>query len=360
MESLIMTGCDVHDKTLLLMTAEGTSQPLKRTVQNSAKGRAAMIAELQKRGAESKARLIFAYEASALGFGLYDELTAAGIECVVLAPGKIARSAKQLRNKTDEKDAAHILELLRGHYLAGNKLPSIWIPDKLTRDDRELLRARLNVQEKRSKVKTQIRTLLKRHGLVKLEDAGVWTLRYKVWLKGLLKGAALPGPGTRNALGSLLRQLSALDKEIHTLDAEIAKLAKSTRYQAGVAELCKLEGVGVLVSMVFLTEMGNLHRFANRRQLSAFLGLVPSSKESGEAGDRKGRITHQGPARVRQVLCQAAWNRVRFDSHEARIYQRIAAKNPKHKKIAVVASMRRLAIRMWHGAKAHSPLRQTG
>ena len=29
-------------------------------------------------------------------------------------------------------------------------------------------------------------------------------------------------------------------------------------------------------------------------------------------------------------------------------YDRIVAKNPKKKKIAVVASMRRLAVRMWH------------
>jgi transposase len=119
MDNFILTGCDLHDKTMLLEIAEGRSQPLKRTVSNCAEGRAAMIADLQRRGAEKKARVIFAYEASALGFGLYDELTAAGLECVVLAPSKMARSVKQRRSKTDEKDALLILELLRGHYLAG-------------------------------------------------------------------------------------------------------------------------------------------------------------------------------------------------------------------------------------------------
>ena len=37
------------------------------------------------------------------------------------------------------------------------------------------------------------------------------------------------------------------------------------------------------------------------------LVLCPASYESGEKNDRKGRITRQEPARLRNVLCQAAW-----------------------------------------------------
>jgi len=61
--------------------------------------------------------------------------------------------------------------------------------------------------------------------------------------------------------------------------------------------------------MVFLTEMGDLRRFRNRKKVGAYLGLVPTSNESGENTDHKGHITHQGPARLRKVLCQAAWVR---------------------------------------------------
>ncbi len=39
---------------------------------------------------------------------------------------------------------------------------------------------------------------------------------------------------------------------------------------------------------------------------------------------------------------------MRWDGEEALAYQRIVARNPKHKKIAVVACMRRLAVLMWH------------
>jgi transposase len=118
-----------------------------------------------------------------------------------------------------------------------------------------------------------------------------------------------------------------------------------------VQALCALPGVGVLTALVFLTEMGDLRRFNNRRQVAAYLGLIPCSWESGEADDRKGRITRQGPARVRRVLCQAAWNRLRSEPREKRIYEGIVARNPQAKKKAVVAGMRRLAVRMFYVAR---------
>ena len=69
---------------------------------------------------------------------------------------KIARSQHQASRKTDEKDAQQLLELPRAHVLAGNPLPTVWIPDETTRDDRELVRTRLDVAEKVTRVKSRI------------------------------------------------------------------------------------------------------------------------------------------------------------------------------------------------------------
>lgn len=352
MSKYVLVGCDLHDKTILLKMSVNKGVAEKRSFENSRNGRRVMIGELKRRGFQYKAQVVFAYEASGLGFGLHDELTENGICCHVLAPSKIERSPKQRRCKTDEKDAEHILEILRGHYLGGNKLPDIWIPDLQTRDDRELVRARLDAQDKCSAVKTQVRTLLKRKGVSKPKDAGDgWTKEYWSWLQALTECDLPLAYGARQNLASLLRQIRHLEKEVERFDREIGKLARTPRYRAGMKALLKLKGVGPICAIVFLTEMGDPRRFSNRRQIGAFLGLVPASDETGEADDRKGHITHQGPPRVRHVLNQAVWNRVRFDPDEKKVYERIAAKNPKHKKIAVVAAMRRLAIRMWHLAK---------
>ena len=351
MQKRILAGCDLHDKNMLVCAGCGGGTVQKKVFSNTAAGRKTLVSWLHGMGENMP--VVLAYEASSLGFGLYDELEAVGIQCHVLAPSRMERSPKQRRNKTDEKDALQILSILRGYYLAGNALPAIWIPDHATRDDRELLRARLTAQTECSRMKTRIRTLLKRNQVTRPEASGTgWTKAYREGLKALSECDTPLRLGARCALSSLLRQMEMLEQEVDKMDAQIEALGKTERYKKRAKALMALAGVGCLTALVFLTEIGDPRRFRNRRQLGAFLGLVPSAYESGETSDRKGRITRQGPARVRHVLCQAAWNRVRVDPQERAVYERIATKNPRRKKKALVAAMRRLAIRMWHAAVA--------
>ena len=214
---------------------------------------------------------------------------------------------------------------------------------------------RLDVGEKITALKAQVQSLLKRCQLRRGPALGKgWTRAFRGWLRRELADSIESplGPGGQAALSSVLRQLQFLEEEEERLDEQVAALACLPRYEARMRELTKLCGVGVLTAIVFLTELGDLNRFANRRQIAAYLGLAPSSNESGEQSDRKGHITHQGSDRVRKVLCQATWARVRHEEEEKVVYERIKAKNPKKKKIAVVASMRRLAVRMWHRGRA--------
>ena len=352
MAESIMVACDLHDKTMVLKIARGRESAEKLVVRNTAACRTRLLEQLQERSRDAGgARVVFAYEASGQGFGLYDELTAANIECHVLAPTKIARSTQQRQHKTDEKDADLILQLLRGHVLAGNPLPTVWIPDVQTRDDRELVRARLDAAEKGVMIKVQIQSLLKRNRLIRpAELKCAWTKKASGWLRMVTRDATV-GQGIRTTLASLLRQWEFLQGEIEQLDKALVDLAATPRYRAAIRELIKLQGVGLLTALVFLTEIGDVGRFANRRQIGAYLGLVPRSYESGEAGDRKGHITRQGSPRVRRVLCQAVWTRIRQTGSDHELYQCQVARNPKHKKIAVVAAMRRLGVRMWHRAQ---------
>lgn len=347
MRKVIMVGCDLHAKTLVLKMAVGREKPDSLTLANSAAGRAKLIELLRSKATElGGARVVFAYEASGQGFGLHDQLTDAGIECHVLAPTKIARSPRQKRNKHDHQDAEQLLELVRGHVLAGNVLPDVWVPDLQTRDDRELVRARLDVAAKIGELKTQLKSLLARHQLARPAGTGKgWTRLFVAWLRGLgLKC------GVRAALDSLIRQMEFCEGELKRLEESLAQLANTPRYVSVLQEICRLQGVGPLTALVFLTEVGDPRRFANRRQIAAYLGLAPSCHESGSRSDCKGHITRQGSTRLRRVLCQAAWTRTRYENADRAAYERIAAKNPKHKKIAVVAIMRRLAIQVWHAA----------
>jgi transposase len=352
MSKVIMIGCDLHDRNVLLRYAVGTSQPQQLAYDNDAAGRRRMISRLKSLAQKHQAeRIVFAYEASGLGHGLSDQLTDQGIECYVLSPTHLPKTAKSARLKTDARDAQMLLEQLRGFILAGNDLPVVWTPPQRLRDDRELVRARIDVADELTRVKLKITTLFKAREIkITSPTKCRWTKAFVRWIRDDVIPSLDLTVGTKLKL--LLNRFELYRGEQAELDKALKKLSNEDRYKVPCAELRKLPGVGLLVAMAFLTEMGDLNRFSNRREIAAYLGLCPSSKESGQKNDRKGRITRQGPARLRKVLCQAAWVSVNRCELAAADYHRIRQNQKSRTKKALVALMRKLGIKMWHRALA--------
>ena len=355
----IFVGCDSHAKTLVNMIAVNGEAGEQRNVSNTRSGRRKLIGILrQKAQSVGGARIVVVYEASGNGFILHDELKAAGIESHVLAPTKIERSEKHKRNKRDKPDAKRMLDIIRAHILAGTELPAVWVPDEQTRDDRETVRMRHDVGEKLAAIKTQIQTLLKRNGIEKPEGMGhSGSHEYRRWL-WLLAGEEKKGwggeqdwgkrVGLRQALGSLLRQLEFYESEIKRADQAIKQLCEMPHLKPIVEALDAEVGVGRLGAVSYAAEMGDFTRFRRRQQVGSYWGLTPTSSESGENNDRKGHISRQGAPRMRRILCQSTWSRVRWDARESAKFNDYVRRNPKRKKIALVAGMRRLSVRLWH------------
>jgi len=345
----IFVGIDLGDKNSVARIAMDQNRGQRFGFVNDRRGRERLF-ERVKREAEQggQAKIVMAYEASSCGFILRDEAEARGIQCAVLAPTKMEKSVEQRKHKNDDRDAEDVLEKLRAHVLAGNRLPQVWIPDAQIRDDRELVRTRGELVEKQTRLKAQIQMLLKRYGLEKPSDCkSGWTVRHRRWLEALTEWEGL-GSGARAALSSLLRQLGFIEAEIGRIEKPIQDLAAEARHQPIIEELTQEPGVGLLTAMVYRTEIGYAGRFGRGRQVGKFVGLTPTSHESGEQTDRKGHISRQGPARLRKMLCQASWVHVLHDPSAKRVYQQLVSRNPKKKKIAIVAVMRRLAVRLWH------------
>jgi len=349
MKRTIFVGIDLGDKKSVARIATERGSSERMSFVNTRSGRARLLRDLKRRSQDggAEATIVMAYEASSCGFILHDQAQEEGLVCHVLAPTKMEKSAEQKKHKNDDRDAEDVLEKLRGHVLAGNRLPTVWIPDVETRDDREIVRARLELGEKQTQVKTQIQMLLKRHGLEKPTDLSSGTLAYRSWLKAMSVSERLRW-GTRESLGSLLRQLEAIESEMKQLDSRVQQLAQQERHKPIVEALTEEKGVGLLTAMVFRTEIGQACRFRRGRHVGKYAGLTPTSHESGEQSDHKGHISRQGPPRLRKVLCQASWVHIRHDSESRQFYHRLVARNPKKKKIALVAVMRRLAVRLWH------------
>lgn len=292
-----------------------------------------------------------AYEASSCGWEVYDELGKRGWKVSVLAPTHIAKSVKGRKRKTDLEDARRILEVLMAHGELGMKLPEVWVPGRKVREDRELVRRRLSVAEKLARVKTEIRSLLRMQQVEAPEDLKeTWTLKHRAWLKGLCGEKGAVKGSVRGALSSQVRELEFLSEEVKKLQDEVEELAQEEEYHAPVERMTEVQGVGTLTAMTVYLELGDPKRFRNRQQVGSYLGLVPTSYESGEANDRKGHISRMGPPRIRKVLNQAVLARIRTDAEFKGKYRPLADRRGSKK--AIVAMMRKLGIDLWRRATA--------
>ena len=341
MKQVTYVGLDVHKKSITAVFGPARSRPETMKVTNDPKGWNRLVDRLRTWGVQG------AYEASSCGFEVYDEMTARGWSVVVVAPSLLPKSAKEKKNKTDEKDALELRSRLVAHREAGANLPIVWVPPVRVREDRELVRRRLSLGEKMGEAKTVILNLLQIHKARSIGEPA-WTKAFVDQLWSLCGAESRLGPPVRRALESQLRELEFLKTEAVRLEKEVEALAGEARHQAQVKELRKVKGVGTLTAMTFLVELGDVTRFGNRKQLGNYLGLTPSCHESGEATDRKGHITRQGPPRIRKVLNQAAWSRVRLDPEVKKDFAQLAARTGSKK--AIVAQMRKLGIYLWHRA----------
>lgn len=94
---------------------------------------------------------------------------------------------------------------------------------------------------------------------------------------------------------------------LERLDAKLAELVPSWSMAPVVAGYQALRGVSFIVAVTFVSEVGDVRRFDNPRQLMAFLGLVPSERSTGDTVKRGG-LTLAGNRRARRVLVEGAWS----------------------------------------------------
>jgi transposase len=238
-----------------------------------------------------------AYEAGPTGFGLARALEAAGVSCVVAAPGKIERPATD-RVKTDRRDAERVLRLLMIGGLHAVRVPTL--EEEALRD---LVRAREDVRGDLMRARHRLSKLLLRHDVRFDDGARAWTDRHRRWLGAI-------DLGQRGAQVTLLDYLGAIDALLvrrDALEVTIGELVPGSPWAETVARLRCLRGIDTLSAVGLCAEVGDFARFARAGHLMSFLGLVPSEHSSGQTR-RQGQITKSGSGHGRRLLVEAAWH----------------------------------------------------
>ena len=251
--------------------------------------------------------------------------------------GKI-RASQVRRQKTDRRDAEQLLELLES-----NRFPAIWVPSSEERDLRQLLLHRHKLVQMRTRIKNQLQHVAMNQGLQKKRQ--LWTEKGQRWLREL----ALP-PWTDRRREDLLVLLAGLEPAIADLSAAVEAAAEQ---DARVRLLMTHPGVGPITGLAFVLVIGDITRFARSRQLTSYLGLIPSEDSSGTRR-RLGAISKQGNTLLRTLLVEAGQSAARCDPELRRDYQRLCHKK-QYTGIGKVMVARKLAVRLYWMWKTQQP-----
>src|ERR1700737_3650035 len=175
---------------------------------------------------------------------------------------------------------------------------------------RDLVRARLDAVHALRRARQQLSGFLLRQGCH--YGGPAWTKLHRRWLTGLRFEHAVH----HIVLEDYIQAVEAAAARRDRLTTQIgARLPGGARAPV-VAALQTMRGMALVNAAILIAELGDLSRFANPRQLMAYLGLVPSEHSSGPT-IKRGGLTKAGNRAARRLLIEAAWT-YRFPARVSR------------------------------------------
>jgi len=286
-------GLDVHKDSIKIAIAEEGREPAKLLA--SIPGESGkLIKQISKLGPSSSVRCC--YEAGPGGYSIYRALTAAGIDCKVVAPSMIPKQSGK-RVKTDRLDAENL-----AHYFRSGDLSEVWVPDENTESIRNLVRLRDDARIARHKARQQLNQFLLRKGLV-YHLKTKWNTGHMTWVRSQI----FPQEADNVTLADYLRHTELLDERVANIEEDLRVYSGYWGKSSLVESLQGLRGIAFVSAVAIAAEVGDLRRFPTAGHFMSYVGLVPSEYSSGQK-EKRGSITRCGNVIVRRLLVEAAWH----------------------------------------------------
>lgn len=286
-----------------------------------------------------------AYEAGKFGFWIQRQLTALGIECIVVNPADIPKSQKDTLQKTDPRDARNL-----GLRLQSGVLRGIHIPDEQQEADRVLFRHRKRIWKDLTRCKNRIKGLLAFSGIdipIQYDNAS-WSHNFIHWLKQL----DCVQRSRRQTLDYMIKQMEFLRRELLDISNAIRKMMREQRYNTNYYLLRSIPGIGPLTAASLLVEIGEVSRFETFYHLNSFVGLMPMEHSSGDT-ESKGILTVRKHRQLRSDLVESAWTAKRTDPAMTLYFQEQIKK--KDSKVVIIKIARKLLNRIRHVLLTQQP-----
>jgi transposase len=331
-------GLDVHTNRSSLEILDNEGKRVKRLDVSGP------WADLERAVAQIPTPSSVCYEASC-GYGhLHDRLAKSAARVVVAHPAHL-RLIYRSKRKNDRVDAAKLARLL---FL--DAVPAVHVPRPEARAWRSMIEFRQKLVARRTGVKNQLRALLRARAIQAVKH--LWNKSGVAWL------AALTGLDDLAALQRdlLVEELAELDAKVARVEQELAKVA--ARHPA-VGLLRTIPGVGPRTAEAVVAYVDDVARFARSSQLGVYFGLVPCQDASADR-NRLGHVTCEGPATVRKLLCESAWQAARHSPRVRGWFERVAGGDRDRRKVAIVAVARKLVVVMGAMLRSGEAWREEG
>ena len=221
-----------------------------------------------------------AYESGYLGFAPQRELAGLGVECVVAAVSKIPRSAADSASKNDRNDAARMAKAILAHDIS-----PVWIPSPEVEGIRDLAGAYDGATARLATAKQRLVALLAKRGFVYGGTAPAGNPR-KYWTYDFLRWLDKVRPeddGGVRTLAALRNEVEAAAEARADLLSEYRAAVDASPIAAEVAALQSIKGCAFALAAAFSAEVGDFTRFRSGRQVTAYFGLAPSQRSSGDS-----------------------------------------------------------------------------
>ena len=192
-------------------------------------------------------------------------------------------------HKSDQRDAEHMLDLLMT-----NRFPEVKQRSEKSQIILSLLNYRDSLVRQRTAIANQLQAMARSFGLARFQT------------KAKSAKAKIVAANTSDELLFLVNSRFTM---FENLTAEISSIEAKLHLEALSDEHAKLlqthSGIGDLTALCLVHTLGDVGRFARKEQVTAFVGLVPLNKSSGEK-TRIGKISKHGSRLLRFLLGQAA------------------------------------------------------
>jgi transposase len=278
-----------------------------------------------------------------------DVITELGHEVLVANP-RLMEGSKHRKRKSDRIDANKLARLGR---VDPQSLYPIRHRSREVRQDLVVLRARDALVSVRTELINTTRGLVKSMG-ARLLRCSSPSFAEKV-------KDAIPVE-VREALLPLVQLVETVNECIARYDQRIAELGR--KKYGHTTLLRQVNGVGPITSLAYVLTLEDAQRFASRREVGPYLGLVPKQEDSGDSQPQLG-ISKAGDRMLRRLLVGSSQYMLGAfgpDSDLRRYGQRLCERGGKNaKKRAVVAVARKLAVllhHLWVTGDVYEPLHQ--